>query len=129
MNARSAALGFMAALGLLLPALGQAQPSFAKTLQFWKNKGFVDRFMATYGVKSEVEPKISADENDQNYMEIQSQHLKMFLKQLVKRKNESLNRRERKLRVIPMSIINQTMSNIIKHVKDGSCLMQIKTSR
>ena len=64
MNARSTALGFMAALGLLLPALGQAQPSFAKTLQFWNNKGFIDRFMATYGVKSEVEPKISADEND-----------------------------------------------------------------
>ena len=64
MNARSAALGFMAGLGLLLPALGQAQPSFAKTLQFWNNKDFVDRFMATYGVKSEVEPKISADEND-----------------------------------------------------------------
>ena len=64
MNARSAALGFMAGLGLLLPALGQAQPSFAKTLQFWNNKGFIDRFMATYGVKSEVEPKISADEND-----------------------------------------------------------------
>ena len=64
MNARSVALGFMAALGLLLPALGQAQPSFAKTLQFWNNKGFIDRFMATYGVKSEVEPKISADEND-----------------------------------------------------------------
>ena len=42
MNARSAALGFMAALGLLLPALGQAQPSFAKTLQFWNNKGFID---------------------------------------------------------------------------------------
>lgn len=64
MNARSAALGFMAGLGLLLPALGQAQPSFAKTLQFWNNKDFIDRFMATYGVKSEVEPKISADEND-----------------------------------------------------------------
>ena len=64
MNARSAVLGFMAALGLLLPALGQAQPSFAKTLQFWNNKDFIDRFMATYGVKSEVEPKISADEND-----------------------------------------------------------------
>ena len=32
MNALSAALGFMAGLGLLLPALGQAQPSFAKTL-------------------------------------------------------------------------------------------------
>ena len=64
MNARSAALGCMGGLCLLLPALGQAQPSFAKTLQFWNNKGFIDRFMATYGVKSEVEPKISADEND-----------------------------------------------------------------
>ena len=63
-NVRPTALGFMAALGLLLPALGQAQPSFANTLRFWNNPEFVNKFMATYGVKSEVEPKITADEKE-----------------------------------------------------------------
>ena len=63
-NVRPTALGFIAALGLLLPALGQAQPSFANTLRFWNNPEFVNKFMATYGVKSEVEPKITADEKE-----------------------------------------------------------------
>jgi tetratricopeptide (TPR) repeat protein len=53
------------AFGLLLsPASGQAQPSFAKTMQFWKDPEFVNKFMASYGVKSDVEPKINADEKE-----------------------------------------------------------------
>ena len=63
-NMRSFAPALIIAIGLCLPALGQAQPSFANTLQFWNKPEFVNKFMATYGVKSEVEPKISADEND-----------------------------------------------------------------
>ena len=58
------ALGLLLALGLLAPALGQAQPTFAKTMQFWKDPEFINKFMASYGVKSEVEPKINADEKE-----------------------------------------------------------------
>ncbi|MED5381783.1 MAG: tetratricopeptide repeat protein, partial [Verrucomicrobiota bacterium] len=54
----------MTALGLLIPALGQAQPSFARTLQFWNDPEFINKFMASYGVKSEVEPKITAEEKE-----------------------------------------------------------------
>ncbi|MAE30929.1 MAG: hypothetical protein CMO43_04945 [Verrucomicrobiales bacterium] len=54
----------MTALGLLIPALGQAQPSFARTLQFWNDPEFINKFMASYGVKSEVEPKIIAEEKE-----------------------------------------------------------------
>ncbi|SVC99291.1 uncharacterized protein METZ01_LOCUS352145, partial [marine metagenome] len=52
------------ALGLLAPALGRAQPTFARTLQFWKDPEFINKFMASYGVKSDVEPKINADEKE-----------------------------------------------------------------
>ena len=58
------AFGLLLALALLAPAFGQAQPSFAKTMQFWNNPEFVNKFMASYGVKSEVEPKIDADEKE-----------------------------------------------------------------
>ena len=58
------ALGLLLALGLLAPALGQAQPSFASTMQFWKDPEFINKFMASYGVKSEVEPKINAEEKE-----------------------------------------------------------------
>ena len=54
----------LAALGLLAPALGQAQPTFARTMQFWKDPEFINKFMASYGVKSEVEPRIDADEKE-----------------------------------------------------------------
>jgi len=63
-NARCAAIGLVVALGVFLPVLGQAQPSFANTLKFWNSPEFVNKFMATYGVKSEVEPKISVDEKE-----------------------------------------------------------------
>ena len=58
------ALGLLLALGLLAPSLGQAQPSFASTRQFWKDPEFINKFMASYGVKSEVEPKINAEEKE-----------------------------------------------------------------
>ena len=58
------ALGLLLALGLLAPAFGQAQPSFASTMQFWKDPEFINKFMASYGVKSEVEPKINAEEKE-----------------------------------------------------------------
>ena len=57
-------LGLLLALGLLAPVLGRAQPTFARTLQFWKDPEFINKFMASYGVKSDVEPKINADEKE-----------------------------------------------------------------
>ena len=51
-------------IGLCIPSLGQAQPSFSKTQQFWSSDEFINKFMATYGVKSEVEPKINAEEKE-----------------------------------------------------------------
>ena len=57
-------LGLLLALGLLAPVLGRAQPTFARTLQFWKDPEFINKFMASYGVKSDVEPKITADEKE-----------------------------------------------------------------
>ena len=49
-------------IGLIAPSYGLAQPSFSKTMQFWNSQEFIDKFMASYGVKSEVEPKISTEE-------------------------------------------------------------------
>ena len=43
-------LGLLLALGLLAPALGRAQPTFARTLQFWKDPEFIYKFMASYRV-------------------------------------------------------------------------------
>ncbi|MFL2909608.1 MAG: hypothetical protein ACJZ70_03615 [Limisphaerales bacterium] len=42
----------------------QAQPSFSKANKFWSSPEFVNKFMATYGVKSEVEPNINAEEKE-----------------------------------------------------------------
>lgn len=55
---------FFTVLGVLIPAHCHAQPSFARTLQFWKDPEFVNKFMASYGVKSGVEPKISIEEKE-----------------------------------------------------------------
>jgi Flp pilus assembly protein TadD len=50
-------------IGFFIQSFGQSQPSFLeKSQQFWKSEEFINKFMATYGVKSEVEPKINAEE-------------------------------------------------------------------
>ena len=54
----------MTSLGLLIPSLVRAQPSFARTLQFWNDPEFINKFMASYGVKTEVEPKLTAEEKE-----------------------------------------------------------------
>ena len=49
-------------IGFFIQSFGQSQPSFLETQQFWQSEEFINKFMATYGVKSEVEPKINAEE-------------------------------------------------------------------
>ena len=49
-------------IGFFIQSFGQSQPSFLETQQFWESEEFINKFMATYGVKSEVEPKINAEE-------------------------------------------------------------------
>ena len=49
------ALGLLLALGLLAPELGQAQPSFASTRQFWKDPEFINKFMASYEDRAHAE--------------------------------------------------------------------------
>ena len=50
--------------GLCVPLFAQVQSDFSNMNHFWSSQEFINKFMATYGVKSEVEPKINAEEKD-----------------------------------------------------------------
>ena len=51
-------------IGFCVPSFAQAQSSFLNMNQFWNSQEFVNKFMATYGVKSEIEPKINSEEKE-----------------------------------------------------------------
>ena len=50
-------------IGLLLPVLGMAQ-TFPLSPNSWDNPDFVDRFLGSYGIRTDIEPKISESEAD-----------------------------------------------------------------
>ena len=52
------------AINLCIVSLVRTQPSFSKANKFWSSPEFVNKFMATYGVKSEVEPNINPEEKE-----------------------------------------------------------------
>ena len=65
MNARFAALALLASrLVCVCLRLAKRNRPSPRRFNSGTTRSSFDKFMATYGVKSEVEPKISADEND-----------------------------------------------------------------
>jgi len=55
---------FLATCGLSLFATGAIAQSFPLSENLWNNPDFVDRFVGSYGIRTEVEPKISEAEGE-----------------------------------------------------------------